>query len=246
MTRLRLYVCSLLLATTACFANANATTAPSKPVAVDARMQIKLDRAKVRAKLAERRAVMIERFLAYREGRVYPWNRSSMMMPAHLWFDSMGNLCAAATLISKDWGRDSTMKVGEDDRGVALANVTKGEVFAWMLTSGLTHHEIVAIQAPSIGVDDPMMRELEIERLFALYTDVERQLETLGDESLDLATDALMKHPDLARQLLAGKLPGPGKYFVAPVEIQEPVPVPEPEPSVPDAPPAAPDAPPAA
>ena len=240
MTRLRLYVSSLLLATTACFANAGATTALSKPVAVDARVQIKIDRAKVRAKLAERRAVMIERFLAYREGRVYPWNRSSMMMPSHLWFDDMGNLCAAATLISKDWGRDSTMKVGETDRGIALANVTKGEVFEWMLTSGLTHHEIVAIQAPAIGIEDPMMRASEIERLFALYTDVERQLTTLGDESLDLATDALMKRPDLARQLLAGKLPGPGKYFVAPVDIHEPVP----EPSVPDATPA--EAPPAA
>lgn len=217
MTRLRLYVSSLLLASSLSTAVA-AKTAPTQTVAAETRMIVQLDRAQVRAKLAERRAVMIARFLAYREARVYPWNRSSMMLPTHLWFDDMGNLCAAATLISKDWGRDSTLKFGENNRVIALADVKSGEIADWMLTSGLTHHEIVAIQAPAIGVDDPMMRQLEVERLFALYTDVERQLRTLGDENLDLATDALMKRPDLARQLIAGKLPGPGKYLARPID----------------------------
>jgi hypothetical protein len=208
---------SFLLASSL-FTASFAKTAPSKPVPVD--IQIELDRAQVRAKLEARRKEVIERFLAYREARVYPWNR---FVPStrHLWFDDLGNLCAAATLISDDWGRDSTMKVGEIDRGIQLALVKNGELADWILTSGLTHHEIVAIQAPSIGVDDPRMRNSEIQRLYALYTDVERQLRTLGDENLDLATDALMKRPDLARELLAGKLPGPGKYTVAPVEISQ-------------------------
>jgi hypothetical protein len=191
---------------------------------------MKLDRAKVRAALAERRKEVIERFLAYREARVYPWNRMPLSTQ-HIWFDDQGNLCAAATLISKDWGRESTMKVGERDRGLQLAKVKKGEVADWILTSGLTHHEIVAIQVPAIGVDDPMLRAPEIERLYAIYNDVERQLRTLGDENLDLATDALMKRPDLARQLLAGHIPGPGKFKTAPEPMGEPAPEPAAEPA---------------
>jgi hypothetical protein len=202
---------SLLLASslsTACFAK---SVAPAKPVPVRVDKQTKLDRETVRAALAERRKVVVERFLAYREARVYPWSRQTMpVMPQHLWFDNDGNLCAAATLISKDWGREAAMKIGEKDRYLALAKVTKGDIADWILTSGLTHHEIVAIQAPAVGVDEEL-RPLEIQRLYALYTDVERQLTTLADESLDLATDALMKRPDLARKLLAGKLPGPAK-----------------------------------
>lgn len=204
---------SLLLATSLS-ATAFANTAPAKPVAAEMRVQpmIELDRAKVRAKLAERRTLMIERFLAYREARVYPRNR---FVPStkHLWFDDFGNLCAAATLISADWGREATMKFGERERGIELAKVKKGEVADWMLTSGLTRHEIVAIQAPAIGVDD-QLRNPEVERLYALYTDIERQLRTLRDENLDLATDALMKRPELARQLLAGTLPGAPKARV--------------------------------
>lgn len=38
---------------------------------------------------------------------------------------------------------------------------------------------------------------------------ISSQYATLEDESLDLATDALMKRPELAKNLLAGKLPGP-------------------------------------
>ena len=116
---------SLLLATsltTSVFAN----TAPRKPVPVEMRIQpmIQLDRAQVRAKLAERRKVMIDRFIAYREARVYPWNR---VVPStrHIWFDDQGNLCAAATLISADWGLASTMKVGAQNRGIQLAKIKK-------------------------------------------------------------------------------------------------------------------------
>ena len=196
----------------------SAKTVAIRPVPID--VQVKLDRAQVKAKLEARRKEVIERFLAYREARVYPWNR--VPGPRHIWFDERGNLCAAATLISYDWGRDSTMKVGETDRGIELARVKNGELLDWILTSGLTLHEIVAIQVPAIGgIDEPLLRG-ETDRLYALYTDVERQLRALADANLELATDALMKRPDLARALLAGKLPGPGKYTV---------PEPQPEPS---------------
>ena len=219
------FLASFLLAsslTTLSFARSTVV----KPAPVD--IQVKLDRAAVRAKLEARRKEVIERFLAYREARVYPWNRAPGAQ--HLWFDDMGNLCAAATLISYDWGRESTMKVGETNRGIQLARVKKGELADWILTSGLTHHEIVAIQVPPMGdMEDPRRRG-ETDRLYAMYTDVERQLTTLNDENLDLATDALMKRPDLARALLAGNLPGPGRYKVEP-PAPEPTPEPTPEPA---------------
>jgi len=63
------------------------------------------------------------------------------------------------------------MKAGEKDRQMALAKITSGPLADWILTSGLTHHEIVAIQAPTIEVDwriQPEIRNPEIERLFAL------------------------------------------------------------------------------
>jgi hypothetical protein len=230
---------SLLRATslsTACFANSAA--APRPPIHEPV-VQIKTDRASVRAQLAMRRAEMIKRFLAYREARAYPWNWRGTLRPAHIWFDDNGNLCAAATLISADWGRESTMKVGEKDRGIVLAKITKGELADWMLTSGLTHAEIVAIQVPPMDTGrDEMRRFDEIERLHAMYTDVERQLNALYDENLELATDRLMARPDLAFKFMRGMLPGPGKYFV-----EAPKPEPVPPPSTPVAPPAEPDAP---
>ena len=63
------------------------------------------------------------------------------------------------------------------------------------------------------------MRQQEITRLYQIYIDVERQLTSMWDESLDDATDALMKRPDLARELLRDQVAGPGRFatFAQPV-----------------------------
>jgi hypothetical protein len=223
---------SLLSLGTGCYA-----TTPRAPDTVEVSTQ--LDRAQVRAKLAERRAVMLDRFVAYREGRVYPIiGGTGTKRPSHTWFDDAGNLCAAATLISGDWGRDSTMKVGKEQRHLVLAKVTKGELADWMLTSGLAHHELVAIQVPPMDTGGVMPAAPEVERLYTMYVDVERQLRALSDDNLDLATDRLMQRPELARALLAAQLPGPGKYTIRAGELP-PSPAPEPNPEPPPAPPAA-------
>ena len=212
MSRLRFAIASLLLSTAVgcAAANAGAAAAPRKPVAVEPAKPA-IDRAALRAKLAERRAITMSHFLAYRENRVYPLNNLPGGGMRHVWQDDAGNLCAAATLISYDWGVDSTANVGKENREVALAKVTRGPLADWILTSGLTHHEIVAIQVPGSDLF-PVQRDPEIERLYGIYTDVERQLTGLRDESLDAATDALMKRPELARELLAGHVASAGKY----------------------------------
>jgi hypothetical protein len=204
-----------LLASSGCSSTVRAPDATlrldpaSPPIAQGER----IDRAKLRAALAARRAENVQRFLAYRDARVYPVNTYDPGQQ-HVWLDSFGNLCAAATIISGDWGRDVTARVALEDNFIALAGVTDGPLLDWILTSGLTHHEIVAIQEPGWFDDrqDAREREAEIERLYAIYVSVERQLATMQDASLDDATDALVARPDLARALLGGVAAGPGRF----------------------------------
>jgi hypothetical protein len=210
MTRLRLAFLSLSLSFAACAVTAQAKTVPAPQIAIKDK-QTEIDRAALRAKLAERRAVTFKNFLAYRDAMVYPINELPGGGVRHVWRDHNGNLCAAATLISKDWGRDAAIRVGKQNVELKLADVKTGPVLEWMLTSGMTRSELVAIQLPG-HMDMPTERELEINRMFTIYQDVERQVRSLDQQNLDLATDELMKHPALARQLLDGKVAGPGKF----------------------------------
>lgn len=178
-----------------------------------------VDRARVRAALAARREVAVARFLAYREARVYPLN-THVDGAQHVWLDAFGNLCAAATIIAGDWGLDPVGRVAVEDNFVRLADVHDGPLHDWILTSGLTHHEIVAIQVPPMGREwrpepeqpRPGWEPDEVARLYQIYVDVERQLATMRDASLDAATDALMARPDLARGLIDGVAAGPGRF----------------------------------
>lgn len=181
---------------------------PQAPIAQPAPREQQLDRAAVRARLAARRAVTIERFLAYREARVYPVARG--LGPGryhHVWIDEHGNLCAAATLISRDWGREPVVEIGAPNNGLQLAKLDAGPLLDWVLTSGLAHHEIVAIQVPGFEpeMENPQQRQAEIERLHGVYIDVERQLRAMHDRNLELAVDALMERPELARAFLASR-----------------------------------------
>ena len=221
MKSLRLILASLSFSLTACAA-AHADTPTIKAPVVFDMPQIELDRAAVRAKLAERRKITIKNFIAYRDAMVYPINELPGGGFRHVWVDRLGHLCAAATLISKDWGVEATKNVGKTNVELRMADVKSGPVLDWLLTSGMTRAEIVAIQVP--GWQDkeykqlkPSARDLEISRLYEIYVDVERQLKSLDQDNLDLATDELMKHPALARDLLAGKVAGPGKFAKPPV-----------------------------
>lgn len=222
MSALRLCFASFLFASAVASTGCpSATTTPGispKPPVVE----VKVDRAAVRAKLAERRQVMFDRFLAYREGRVYPINELPGGGFRHVWVDNYGNLCAAATLISGDWGRPASGAIARDNVETKVADVTSGEIYEWILMSGLAKHELVAIQVPGwrgndpIEIDpapgEPSARDQEVTRLYEIYVDVERQLTSLWDESLDEATDALMKRPDLAKKLLRDEIAGPGRF----------------------------------
>jgi hypothetical protein len=174
--------------------------APAKPDV--AAKEPSIDRAKLRAALEAKRKLSLERFLAYRDARSYPRNTYQPGLQ-HVWLDEEGRLCAAATLISGDWGFDATAKIAEQDNFIQLAGVHDGALADWMLTSGLTHHEIVAIQEPMEYPRQQFDQDAEIERLYGIYTSVVRQIQQLWDESLDEAVEALMARPDLAAKLMA-------------------------------------------
>lgn len=239
MSRSRSLLASLALATSllGCavpHADARSSTARRAPHVIEAPRKDTL-RQQVRAKLAQRRTLTIQRFLAYREARVYPIN-TKLPGAAHVWLDEVGNLCAAATIIAADWGRAASEAVAREDNNIALASVTEGELYNWILTSGMTQAEIVAIQAPGfVGApwrpEGPGPERLaEIERLHQLYVDVERQIRSLDKHNLELAVDELMKHPQLARDLVAGKIASAG-HFAEPEEarvgVSPPPPAPE-------------------
>src|SRR5688572_2379155 len=84
-----------------------------------------IDRAKLRDVLAARREQSVSRFLAYRDAGVYPMNDYTPGLQ-HVWIDGMGNLCAAATLISHDWGRAATAQVAAENNFIKLADVGDG------------------------------------------------------------------------------------------------------------------------
>ena len=227
------FLSALLLASSlvACSPAANQLS-PTRPAALRPTPgAVSLDRAAVRAELAQRREIVFQRFLDYREGRVYPVNDRTGF--EHVWIDASGNLCAAATLVSKDWGRDSAVLAANGNNNVALADIREGALADWILLSGLTQHEVVSIQVPGfnagVGVVLPVEpvfdpRVTEIERLYGIYVDVERQLRGLWELSLDAATDALMDRPDLARELLAGNLTTSAPVPSQPMAFAQPPP----------------------
>src|SRR5438132_1191946 len=56
-----------------------------------------LDRATLRAKLAERRKLNLDRFRAYQAKSTFPQN-TYIKGTVNVWIDETGNLCAAATI----------------------------------------------------------------------------------------------------------------------------------------------------
>jgi hypothetical protein len=170
-----------------------------------------LDRATVRAQLAKARAMNLARFRAYQQKATFPSNtyRDGKL---NVWRDRDGHLCAAATIIDASGARDLVARVAQDDNFIRLADVVDGPLMDWMLVSGFTQEEIAAIQEPFVRVrEEPSQtivaqdRRTEDARLAKRYTEVTRMLVANADSALDVATDRLMQHADLARKLVTAR-----------------------------------------
>src|SRR5262245_43214676 len=121
MSKVRFFLGSALLAFTTTIACATPSATVRVPVATVAAPKPDVDRAAVREKLAERRKQVVQRFLEYRERRVYPQNTQGPGTQ-HVWQDQLGNLCAAATLISLDWGVEASSNIGKENIHLKIAD----------------------------------------------------------------------------------------------------------------------------
>lgn len=190
---------------------------PSAPSAgAPAQVDTVVSRAAVRAKLAQQRSANLGRFRAYQKAGVFPSN-TYLNRRLNVWIDADGHLCAAATIINASGMHDLVMQTSEDNNFIRLGDVRDGALMDWILTSGLTQDEIAAIQEPFDPVGEPSRepepapirvvaraRTAEDQRLAAKYIQVEQQIVRATRASLEIATDRLMAHPELAAALLAG------------------------------------------
>ena len=209
-----LIVASLVTAFSS-FASADRIAEPHWAQAPARNMQapINIDRAQIRAKLASNRAANLARFRDYQRAGVFP---SNTYTPGALnvWRDADGHLCAAATIINASGSTTLVDETARDHNFIRLADVTDGPLMAWILTSGLTQAEIVAIQEPFLPVvDEPQpleptvvdakLRQAENRRLIAKYKAVDAMIVKGTQKSLDAAADLIVKRPDLAAKLMA-------------------------------------------
>ena len=163
-------------------------------------------RARLRTILAARRDRNVRAFASYVSRGRYPHNFETDGS-LNVWRDREGHLCAAATMINRSGARKLVAQVARTDNFIRLADVTDGPLLDWILTSGLTHAEVVAIQEPFMGEPELPQRDwrrAEDARLRARYAEVQRQLAAGRPTSLDAAIDALTLRPDLVAQLIAG------------------------------------------
>jgi hypothetical protein len=223
-----LIACSLItaLSSSAMARSVEAPTQFARPPAADVSMPAEgaalrmparvLDRAAVHAKLREQRATNLASFRAYVQRGVFPSNtyRNGKL---NVWIDEDGNLCAAATMINDSGLGDLVTRVGEQSNFIRLRDVTAGPLMDWMLMSGLTQDEIVAIQEPGFMVRqrdrmktpepspilvDADLRKAEDLRLARRYKQVDAMIEKNTKVSIEAAVDRLMKNRTLAWKLL--------------------------------------------
>jgi hypothetical protein len=196
------------------FAKAPPSSAAEMP-ADDVVSSVRLDRAAIRAKLAQTRLANLARFRVYQKKGVFP-NNTFASGKLNVWLDDAGNLCAAATIIKLSGDVDLATSTATQNNFIKLGDVTQGPLMDWILTSGLTQAEIAAIQEPFVRVVpeptmepqpqpvlvDRRMRRAEDRRLIAKYKQVDAQIVKNQNASLDAATDRLLSNPDLAMKFL--------------------------------------------
>jgi hypothetical protein len=207
-----LFACSLVLVLSSLATADHTYEAPSDqpafaraPNGEPAIRRVPLDRATVRAALARARTQNLAAFRAYQSKGVFPSNTYADR-ELNVWRDAAGHLCAAATIIAASGQTVLVERVAEQNNFIRLADVTSGPVMDWILTSGFTQDELVAIQKPFRPVAKPThpdivdgdLRTAETTRLIEKYKQVDAMLVRNQSASLDAATDRLMKRSTLA------------------------------------------------
>ena len=190
------------------------TTTPIAPKADVAKVDVK-DGAKkddgkkaeeikiLREKLAAHRKQQLERLEAYAAAGQFPLNVTDPT-PSHQLKDVNGTYCAVANLVVQDGLQDVIDAESKTHNDLLFGDVKDGQLYSWILTSGLTQEEIAAIQAPAPYVGegeinvpvepqpiDPPKQTNATEQLQAHFRAVEQQIIANSDASLDLAANRL-------------------------------------------------------
>lgn len=175
-------------------------------------------RAEVRAALLKMRAQNLAHFRAYYTAGIYPSNVHSKKT-ANIWRDQGDHFCAAATIMVKSGNQALAIELAETNNFIKLGDVKQGPVLDWIVMSGFTQDELALIQRPfrpitkierPVAPENPAieipidagLRKAETARLLSLYKKIEKQLVAKQKQSIERATDRLMKNPTLAAQLV--------------------------------------------
>src|SRR5262245_40855859 len=97
----RLFLVASLMTVFTSFASADAprfSQPPPTERVAQHDMNVVVDRAQLRAKLAANRAANLQRFRAYQQAGVFPHNTYTDGK-LNVWIDADGHICAAATII---------------------------------------------------------------------------------------------------------------------------------------------------
>lgn len=162
-------------------------------------------RGQVRARLVAQRQLQIKRLAAYSAKGVFPRNAVTTGLQ-NIFVDSAGRVCAAANLISLSGNHALVTATAKSNNFIRLVNVRKGALLDWMLQSGLTIEEIDRIQEPYMGMTEPRPDQIaaETRRLQQHFARVLAELQRNTAASVTVATDRLMRRPDLAARFVKG------------------------------------------
>ena len=143
----------------------------------------------------------VERLEAYAAAGRFPLNLTQPT-PSHQLKDSNGTYCAVANLVVQDGLGDEIDARSKTDNALLFGDVKDGQLYSWILTSGLTQEEVAAIQAPApytgegrlsgpVPIPAPIDNTKEgaaVKSLQAHFREVEAQILANTDKSLDVAT----------------------------------------------------------
>jgi len=183
----------------------------------------------LRDALALRRAQHLAQLLIYANAGAFPINRVSLG-PLNVFTDEDGHVCAAANLIRLDGHGALVKKTSETNNYIVLADVERGPLMDWMLTSGFTQEEIAQIQEPYMPADGdgpslvgpepkfatpPLSAAAERARVQGVLRGVHQTLKANSEKSLYLVTQRLAANPKLAKTFLASATPSRPQSLVA-------------------------------
>jgi hypothetical protein len=147
--------------------------------------------------LRAEREKQIARLEAYAAAGAFALNEDVPGL-AFVWRDPKGRLCAMAHLVSASGRQDLVDRVAREKNALQLASLDRGELYDWMLRSGLSVEEIQLVQEPGFLGGKQVDVEWEIARKRDHLRAVVERLRRDTEHSLEITVARLMAHESRA------------------------------------------------